>query len=46
MNKNYYSFLTDSVKYAITKVLPGIIGLISVVLIIRIVGTEEFGKVH
>ena len=44
MNKNYYSFLTDSVKYAITKVLPGIIGLISVVLIIRIVGTEEFGK--
>ena len=44
MDKNYYSLLTDSVKYAITKVLPGIVGLISVILIVKIVGAEEYGK--
>ena len=44
MRKNHYSLLTDSAKYAITKVLPGIVGLISVVLIVKIVGAEEYGK--
>ena len=44
MKKKYYSLLIDSVKYAITKVLPGIAGLTSVVLIVKIVGTEEYGK--
>ena len=43
MKKNHYSLLTDSAKYAITKVLPGIVGLISVVLIVKIVGAEEYG---
>ena len=44
MKKNHYSLLTDSAKYAITKVLPGIVGLISVVLIVKIVGAEQYGK--
>jgi len=44
MKKKYYSLLLDSVKYAITKVLPGIAGLTSVVLIVKTVGTEEYGK--
>ena len=44
MKKKYYSLLIDSVKYAITKVLPGIAGLTSVVLIVKIIGTEEYGK--
>jgi len=44
MKKKYYSLLIDSVKYAITKVLPGIAGLTSVVLIVKIVGTEEYGR--
>jgi len=44
MNKRYHALLTDSLKYSLTKVLPGIVGLISVILIIKIIGTEEYGK--
>ena len=44
MNKRYHELLTDSLKYSLTKVLPGIMGLISVILIIKIIGTEEYGK--
>ena len=44
MKKNHYSLLTDSAKYAIKKVLPGIVGLSSVILIVKIVGAEEYGK--
>ena len=44
MYKRYRALLTDSLKYSLTKVLPGIVGLISVILIIKIIGTEEYGK--
>jgi len=44
MNNRYHALLTDSLKYSLTKVLPGIVGLISVILIIKIIGTEEYGK--
>ena len=44
MKKNNYSLFIDSLKYALTKVLPGIVGLLSVIFIIKIVGTEEYGK--
>ena len=44
MNKKYNSLLTDSLKYSLTKVFPGIVGLISVIVIIKIIGTEEYGK--
>ena len=44
MNNRYNSLLTDSLKYSLTKVFPGIVGLISVIIIIKIIGTEEYGK--
>jgi len=44
MEKRYYLLLTDSIKYSITKIFPGILGLISVIVIIKIVGSEEYGK--
>ena len=44
MNNRYDSLLTDSLKYSLTKVFPGIMGLISVIIIIKIIGTEEYGK--
>ena len=44
MNKRYHALLTDSLKYSLTKVLPGIVGLFSVIIIIKIIGTEEYGK--
>ena len=44
MNTKYNLLLTDSLKYSITKILPGIMGLISVILIIKMIGTEEYGK--
>ena len=44
MNKGYHALITDSLKYSLTKVLPGIMGLISVILIIKIIGTGEYGK--
>ena len=42
MNNRYDSLLTDSLKYSLTKVFPGIMGLISVIIIIKIIGTEEY----
>ena len=44
MNNRYDSLLTDSLKYSLTKVFPGIVGLISVIVIIKIIGVEEYGK--
>ena len=44
MNKGYHVLITDSLKYSLTKVLPGMVGLFSVILIIKIIGTEEYGK--
>ena len=44
MNKRYLALVTDSLKYSLTKIFPGIVGLISVIVIIKIIGTEEYGK--
>tara|TARA_B100000945_G_scaffold181183_1_gene145186 strand:+ start:397 stop:1683 length:1287 start_codon:yes stop_codon:yes gene_type:complete len=44
MNKRYNSLITDSLKYSLTKVFPGIVGLISIIVIIKIIGAEEYGK--
>ncbi len=44
MNTKHNLLLTDSLKYSITKILPGIMGLISVIVIIKMIGTEEYGK--
>ena len=34
----------DTFYYAISKIVPGLSGLVSVVFFIRIVGPEEYGK--
>jgi len=44
MEKKYHLLLTDSIKYSITKIIPGIVALINVIVIIKIVGSEEYGK--
>jgi len=44
MIKNNYLLIADSLKYTMTKVLPGILGLFSVILIVKIVGPQEYGK--
>ena len=44
MIKNNYLLIVDSLKYTLTKVLPGVMGFFSVILILRIVGPEEYGK--
>ena len=44
MIKNNYLLIADSFKYALTKALPGIMGFFSVIIIVKIVGPEEYGK--
>jgi len=44
MKQRYNQLLTDSLKYSLTKVFPGFMGLISVIIIIKMIGTAEYGK--
>ena len=44
-NKSYlYQLLRDALYYSISKIIPGLAGLISVVLFFRLIGSEEYGK--
>ena len=44
-NKSYLNqLLRDALYYSISKIIPGITGLISVVLFFRLIGAEEYGK--
>ena len=44
-NKVYlYQLLRDALYYSISKIIPGLAGLISVILFFRWVGAEEYGK--
>ena len=44
-NKSYlYQLFKDSLFYTISKIIPGLTGLISVVLFFRLIGAEEYGK--
>ena len=44
-NKSYlYQLFRDTLYYSISKIIPGIAGLISVVLFFRLIGAEEYGK--
>jgi O-antigen/teichoic acid export membrane protein len=44
-NKSYlYQLLRDSLYYSISKIIPGLAGLISVILFFRLIGAEEYGK--
>ena len=44
MEKRYHLLLTDSIKYSITKIIPGIVALINIIVIIKVVGAQEYGK--
>tara|TARA_B100001142_G_scaffold279723_1_gene290523 strand:- start:473 stop:1729 length:1257 start_codon:yes stop_codon:yes gene_type:complete len=44
-NKSYlYQLFRDTLYYSISKIIPGLAGLISVVLFFRLIGPEEYGK--
>ena len=44
-NKSYlYQLFRDTIYYSISKIIPGLAGLISVVLFFRLIGAEEYGK--
>ena len=44
MNQDHLLLLKDSLKYAGSKVIPGLMGLIAVIVFVRMIGTEEYGK--
>ncbi len=41
---NIHSLIKDSAKYAISKIIPGLSGLLAVTLFIRIIGVEQYGR--
>ena len=44
-NKSYLNqLLGDALYYSISKIIPGLTGLISVILFFRLIGAEEYGK--
>ena len=44
-NKSYLNqLLRDALYYSISKIIPGLTGLISVILFFRLIGAEEYGK--
>ena len=45
INKLYFSLLIkDAVHYSFSKIIPGLTGLLSVILFFRWIGAEEYGK--
>ncbi|MDP7526070.1 MAG: oligosaccharide flippase family protein [Candidatus Marinimicrobia bacterium] len=44
MNLNFSYIFKDTIKYTITKLIPGIMGLLAVIIFIRMIGPEEYGK--
>ena len=44
MNQDHLLLLKDSLKYAGSKVIPGLMVLIAVIVFVRMIGTEEYGK--
>jgi O-antigen/teichoic acid export membrane protein len=45
INKSYlYQLLTDALYYSISKIIPGLAGLVSVIIFFRLIGAEEYGK--
>ncbi len=44
-NKSYlYQLAKDTVYYSISKMIPGLAGLVFVILFFRLIGAEEYGK--
>ena len=44
MNQNNKLLIVDGIKYALTKVLPGLMGFLAVIVLVKMVGAEEYGK--
>ena len=44
MSQDHALLIKDSLKYSVTKIIPGVMGLIAVIVFIRMIGTEEYGK--
>ena len=44
MNQDHLLLLKDSLKYAGSKVIPGLMGLVAVIVFVRMIGIEEYGK--
>jgi len=43
-NVYLYQLIRDALYYSISKIIPGLAGLISVIFFFRWVGAEEYGK--
>ena len=44
MIQDHALLIKDSLKYSVTKIIPGAMGLIAVIVFIRMIGVEEYGK--
>jgi len=44
MNQDHLLMVKDSFKYAVTKLIPGLMGLMTIIVFIRKHGPEEYGK--
>ena len=44
MSQDHTLLIKDSLKYSVTKLIPGAMGLIAVIIFIRMIGVEEYGK--
>ena len=44
MSQDHALLIKDSLKYSVTKIIPGVIGLLAVIIFIRMIGVEEYGK--
>ena len=44
MNQDHLLMVKDSFKYAVTKLIPGLMGLMPIIVFIRMIGPEEYGK--
>ncbi len=44
MSQDHALLIKDSFKYSVTKIIPGVMGLLAVIVFIRMIGAEEYGK--
>ena len=44
MSQDHALLIKDSFKYTVAKIIPGIMGLLAVIVFIRMIGVEEYGK--
>ena len=44
MSQDHALLIKDSFKYSVTKIIPGVMGLLAVIVFIRMIGAEGYGK--